>query len=196
MACLRGPCPSAWLWVPLQLTDNLTLPTCEGCRKEEIDTPLPGDVLQDWRPIFFYFLTVSPSLFCLLTWVPQPFSLWFYKKKTGIHAPTRWLFRDISLPSSQSARSLNKVVLLVSTPHLQFIGLSCGEQSQYGLGNISVTSCCPLSGHTLLTFSSLQVLALSLSGLWPVECIVSTGRNSFLPWLPLSLLLNLDYHAA
>ena len=37
------------------------------------------------------------------------------------------------MPSSQTAGFLNKVVFFVSTPHLLFIGLSCGEQSEFGL---------------------------------------------------------------
>ena len=65
-----------------------------------------------------YSLTSSPSLFY---------------KRANIQTLTRWLFWDISLPSSQTAGFLNKVVFLVSPPHLQFIGLSCGEQSEFGL---------------------------------------------------------------
>ena len=164
--------------------------------KKRLTHPFPEMFCKTEDPFYFTFLLSLPLYSAFWLELLSSSLSGSIKKKTGIQTPTRWLFRDISLPSSRSARPLNKVIFLVSTPHLQFIGLSCGEQSQYGLGNISVASCCPLSGHTLLTFSSLQVLTLCLSGIWPVECIVSTGRNSFLPWLPLSLLLILEYHAA
>ena len=42
-----------------------------------------------------------------------------------------WLFGEISLPSSQSAGFLNKVILLASTPPL------CGKQRGFGLSKIS-----------------------------------------------------------
>ena len=48
---------------------------------------------------------------------------------------TRWLFWGASLLSSWSADFLNKVIFLASTLHLRFIGLSCGEQSKFGLDN-------------------------------------------------------------
>ena len=39
------------------------------------------------------------------------------------------------MPSSQSVGFPRKVVFLASAPRPQFIGLSCGEQSELGLGN-------------------------------------------------------------
>ena len=64
--------------------DSVTLPTCEGKRLTHPFQRLnhPGDVFQDWRPFLLYFLTASPSLFCLLTLVPHCFflSLWFYER--------------------------------------------------------------------------------------------------------------------
>ena len=53
----------------------------------------------------------------------------FYFKKPGTQTTTRWLVWDISLPSSQSAGFLNKVVFLGPAPCLWSIGLSCGKQS-------------------------------------------------------------------
>ena len=69
-----------------------------------------------------YFTSSSPPPLCAI-------------KETGIQTPIRWLFRDISPPSSRSAGFLNKVLFLASTPRLRFIGLSWGERSELGLGN-------------------------------------------------------------
>lgn len=69
-------------------------------------------------------------LFCFIT-SPHLWSV----KETGIHAPRRWLFWGVSLPSSESAGFLNKVVFLVSTPLSRFVGLLCGKQSKLGLSN-------------------------------------------------------------
>ena len=63
-------------------------------------------------PLTFSF----PLPLCLLTLVPHSFSLWFYNRP--IQTPARWLFWDISLPSSQLASSPNKVVFFAWTPHL------------------------------------------------------------------------------
>ena len=59
-----------------------------------------------------YFLTASPSLFCLLTLLLNCFSLSGSVKEPGIHTLTRWLLWDISLLSSWSASFLNKLFSL------------------------------------------------------------------------------------
>ena len=109
--------------------------------KEEINTPLPK-VGHSWRCfarlkiLSLHFPTASPSLFCLLIFVPHHPSLWLCKEP-AIQIPTRWLLWDISLPSSWSEGFLNKVLFLASTPCLRFIVLLCGKQIKLGLGNIA-----------------------------------------------------------
>ena len=59
-------------------------------------------------------------------------------KEPGIQTPGRWLFWDISLPSSQFAGSLNKVLFLASTLRLSlFTAPSCRELSELGLSHSS-----------------------------------------------------------
>ena len=100
-----------------------------AARKKKLTQPLPqaghsrGQLQNLWP---FYFISSSPPPLCSL-------------KETGIQTPIRCFFGDISLPSSQSADFPNKVVFLASIPHLRFIGLSCGQQSELGL---SVTTAC------------------------------------------------------
>ena len=105
-------------------------------KKKKLTHPLPeaghsrGHLQNLWP---FYFTSSSP---------PPPCAI----KETGIQTLIRWLFWDFSLLSSWSASFPNKVVFLASTPHLWFIGLSCGEQSELGLSNrlglASQESCC------------------------------------------------------
>ena len=109
MACLREPCPPV-----------------NGYEKEETDTsPHPGWSFQE-----MFCKTDGP-----FTLLPHCLSLSDSIKETGIQTQIRWFFRDTSLPSSRSAGLLNKAVFLASAPPLWFIGLSCGEQSELGLGN-------------------------------------------------------------
>ena len=96
-----------------------------AARKKKLTHPLTQaghsrEYLQILWP--FYFTSSSPALLCSI-------------KETGIQTPIRWFFGATSLPPSWSASFPNKVVLLASTPHLQFTGLSCREQSKLGLGN-------------------------------------------------------------
>ena len=96
-----------------------------AARKKKLTHPFPEaghsrGYLQNLWP--FYFISSSLPPLCAI-------------KETGIQTPIRWLFWDFSLPSSRSASFPNKVVFLASTPRLRFIGLSCGEQSELGLGN-------------------------------------------------------------
>ena len=108
-------------------------------KKKKLTHPLPeaghsGGYLQNlWS---FYLTSSSPLHLCAI-------------KETGIQTLVRWLFRDISLPSSQSASFPNKVVFLASTPHLQFIGLLCGEQSELGLGNTTSAGMSPQGSETV-----------------------------------------------
>ena len=63
---------------------------------------------------------------------------WLQERIINTSPPRDWPFQGIfatSLPSSQSAGFLNKLVFLASTPCLWVIGLSCGKQSEFGLGN-------------------------------------------------------------
>ena len=79
--------------------DSLTQPTCESLQKEEIYTSCPIFKING----LLYFLISSPSL--LRNWHPDP---------------VRWLFWDISLPSSWSAGFPNKVIFFAATPRLWF----------------------------------------------------------------------------
>ena len=75
--------------------------------------PFPGRCFTRLKTLSLYFPPASPSLFCLLTLVPHCVCLSDSTKETGI--PTDWqggFFWGTSLPSSQSARSLNKVLSL------------------------------------------------------------------------------------
>ena len=97
-------------------------------RKKKLTHPLPeagrsGDICKTYG-LFTLLLHLPPTL-CVI-------------KETGIQTPIRWLFWDFSLPPSQFASFLNKVVFLASTPRLQFIGRSYSEQSELGLGNNKV----------------------------------------------------------
>ena len=71
----------------------------------------------------------------LFTLLPHLLHTSLFYKKTR-YPPTRWLFWDISWPSSPPVCFLNKVVFLASTPHLWFIGLLCSKQIDLGLGNM------------------------------------------------------------
>ena len=77
----------------------------DGHRKEEINTfPFPGWPFQEitarLMKFLLYFLT-SPHLFSIT--------------ESSVQTLLRWLFLDISLPSSWSAGFLNKVIFLAST---------------------------------------------------------------------------------
>ena len=87
-----APLPKCLTKVPLISSqgDNLTLSTCE---KKRLTHPLERlailrDVLKNQWPFLLYFLTDSPSPFCLLTLVPHHFSLGSIKE-SGIQIPNR-----------------------------------------------------------------------------------------------------------
>ena len=71
----------------------------------------------------------SPSLFCLLILIPHGFSDSI--KEPGIQTP-RWLLWDMSLPSSQSAYFLNKIIFLALILHL-LDSLACYVASRASL---------------------------------------------------------------
>ena len=110
-----------------------TLSTCrwqEGRKKlthpPAWGLPFLGDICKI-NGLFTLFPHLSPTLPSLI-----------HKKNLASRPTVRWLFWDASLPSSLSAGSPNKVIFLVSTPHLGFTGfisLLCGEQSVLGLSN-------------------------------------------------------------
>ena len=125
MSCLRESCPTAWLVKCLfQNPVHLLMagrkkwkhPLAEACHSE----------------IFARLMVFS---LCLLT-CPHLWSI----KEPDIQTFIRWLFWGISLPPFQPVGSLNKVIFLASTPHLWFIDLLCGEQSELGLCNINFPS--------------------------------------------------------
>ena len=91
-----------------------------------------GDVLQDRWPI--YFLTISPSLFCLFILFSYLPSYLLYKR-THIQVLIRWLLWDFSLLFSQSVSFLNKVIFLASTPYFSDL-LVCCAVSRVSLGSV------------------------------------------------------------
>ena len=108
---------------PKCLCSSLCLPV-DCSRKKKLTHPfprlvIPGDI--DKINGFLLHLRTSPPL-CSI-------------KEPGIQTPTRWSFWNISLPSSPSAGFLNKLLFFDSTPHLWFIGLTCGEERHLGLDN-------------------------------------------------------------
>ena len=125
-----------------------------AARKKKLTHALPEaghsrGYLQNLR--LFNFTSPSPPPLCAI-------------KETGIQTPIRWLFWDISLPSSRSASFPNKVVFLASTPCLQFIGLSCGNQSELGLGNRSYdNSMFKFLRNTILFFTVAALFYLPIS---------------------------------
>ena len=74
--------------------------------------------LRDWLP--FWFLTSLCPM-----------------KEPGIQTPRRWLFWDISLPSSQLAGFLNKVLFLASTLVSDSLPCHAGGGSELGLSHNS-----------------------------------------------------------
>ena len=147
-----------------------------AARQKKLTHPLPkaghsrGYLQNLWS---FYLSSSSSPLLCAI-------------KETGIQTPIRWLFWDFSLPSSRSTSFLNKVVFLASTPCLRFIGLSCGKQSELGVGNKST-----LGSTVELTVptrdSSVWLLSSCVCPYWPKEdretsCASLNLRHLGLPW--------------
>ena len=74
-----------------------------------------------YGPFFLlYFLTSSPI--CLI-------------KETSIQTPIRWYSRSLVHYLLRRPAFRNKSLFLASTPHLQIIGLLCGQQTELGLSN-------------------------------------------------------------
>ena len=69
-----------------------------------------------WKAFVLGF-SPPPSLICKITWHPDP---------------VRWLFWDVSLPSSLSAGFPNKVAFIASTPRLSDL-LACYKQRELGV---------------------------------------------------------------
>ena len=116
----QGSLPLCWI---LNHPDPVHLWMAIGRKKLTHPLPEAGHsrrYLQNLWP--FFFASFPP---------PPPCSI----KEPGIQTPTRWSFWNISLPSSPSAGFLNKLLFFDSTPHLWFIGLTCGEERHLGLDN-------------------------------------------------------------
>ena len=156
MACHREPCPSA-----VQLTGRQSDPAHLWMveRKKKLTHPLTKaghsrTCFARLMAFLLYFLTSSPSLFCLFTLLPHCLSLSDYIKENGIQTLKRWFFRGISLPSSPSAGFRNKVLFLASTSQLRFIGLLCGKQSELGLSNSIISFFLWLSNIPLYIYTT------------------------------------------
>ena len=125
MACLREPCPSAWL-----LNQDLSSGPCspvDGYRKEEIDTSLPQTChsrryLQDEGAFYF-----SSS--------PHPLHPTHSIKEPGIQTQIGWLFWDISLLSYWS----------VTRTSSDLVMLSVRAQAACSLYLVPCNKCCTLS---------------------------------------------------
>ena len=127
-----------------------------AARKKKLTHPLT----KAWSLQEMFCQTDGP-----FTLLPHRLSLSDCIKETGIQTQKRWFFRDTILPSSPSAGFLNKVVFLASTPGLQFIGLSGGEQSKLGLVTVlpDIANLCPLSFFLLIIFARVLPILLIFS---------------------------------
>ena len=128
MACLREPCTSAWNVKPKCLlfretSDPVLLWTNTGSKKLTCLFPEAGHsrrCLQDLWP--FCFTVPLPTLLDSSRH-PDP-------NKMVI---LRWsVYHLFSQPEIKS-------LFLASIPRLQWTGLSCGEQNEFGLGNNTIT---------------------------------------------------------
>lgn len=119
-------------------------------------------------------------LLCFLTnRPPPPCTASLINKRIRQPDPRRWLFWDVSLPSSWCAGSLNTVVFFASMPHLSFSDLvtQSGTYPQQNLAVWRDASC----GHQIG-----QSLMFQQNGFW-------TLTHCALPWFQL-LNLPLPYH--
>ena len=98
MACLGEPCPSA-----VQLTEAQSDPTFlwMAARKTKLTDALTEAAHSRRcfaRPmaLLLYFLTASPSLFCLFTLLAHRLSPSDSIKETGVPTLIRWFFRVTS----------------------------------------------------------------------------------------------------
>ena len=113
------------------------------------------------KQITFDFISSSPSPLCSI-------------EEPGIQTPKRWLFWDISLPSSQSANFPNKVIIpCLSILSVDFLG--CHEVNRRNLDLVTVTSLymvfssCHHISETKSTINHLlQILLLK----------INTGKSS------------------
>ena len=130
---------SLWLYKSEVAQSCLTL--CDP-----MDYSLPGSSIHrifqarilEWVAISFSRRSSQPRDWTQVSHiVSRCFTVWATREviKNLASKITRWLFWGASLPSSRSAGFLNKVIFLASTLHLGFIGLSCCEQSKFGLDN-------------------------------------------------------------
>ena len=105
--------------------DELTLPSYEKKKLTHTFQRLahPEMFCKIEDPFLLCFLSVSSSLFCLLTLVSRNFSSSGSIKEPVIQTLTRWLLWDISLPSSQPTVQESCIPCL-STSFLGFTGLS------------------------------------------------------------------------
>ena len=79
MACLREPCPSAWMLNQSAFVQGSirTWPPVDGCKKEESNTSPPRGwpfqgTFAKLTAFLLYFLISSPSLFDKWNWHPNP----------------------------------------------------------------------------------------------------------------------------
>ena len=124
-------------------------------RKEEMNTPpcrMLG-ILEDVCQIHGLFTLVPYHR-------PHLWSI----KEPGIQTHIRWLFHDISLPSSWSASFLNKVIFLASTPRL-WNSLACCVASRASLD--SVTKCLPQESGQVDHPGTQVIQGPRLEVLWP-----------------------------
>ena len=141
-----------WLNVMLKclcLAHRETIWPCSpvnDCKKAEINTSPPGawpfqEMFCKTDSRFFFFFSFTSSL----PFSPSLCSM----KETGIKTLIRWLFWDISLPSSWSASFLNKVLAWPLTRPLNYnivcrlVGLLGGELSEHACGNSTLLTWWP-----------------------------------------------------
>ena len=115
------------------------LPVDDGKKLKSTHPPAWGLPFSEIFARWMAFFTLFPC--------PHP-KLWS-TKELGIQTPIRWLFWDISLPSSWSAGFPNKVVLLASRPCLLHL-LACCAGSRTSLDLIT---CLPVPSKANLVTS-------------------------------------------
>ena len=146
-------------------------PPVNGFRKEDINPSPP----QCWpsqaklTAFLLYFLTSCPSLFY----------------KSGIQTLVRWLFWDISLPSSQSAGFPNKVAIpCLNTSPPDLLACSVCVASKGSLD--SVTMCqLPLNYYAKWVKLKLRPIFSTLSGINNIVTILiytKLSESIYLSW--------------
>ena len=114
--------------MPLFSSQRNDLTLWKAARKKRLTPPFHG-------PFHFISSSLLPLHFAFFYFIASPFPHLCSVKQPGIQMPKRWLFWNISSPSSWSAGFLNKDMPLFHHLVSRIFGLLCGKQSELELGN-------------------------------------------------------------